>query len=71
MSGHVLPHTQLDDTGGVGRWKDADSKDGQGPVKAACLSCRQKKAKCDGVQPSCGQVRRVIDGQHRTMAYSS
>ncbi|KAL7424347.1 hypothetical protein Q5752_000029 [Cryptotrichosporon argae] len=26
-----------------------------GPVKAACLSCRQKKAKCDGVQPVCGQ----------------
>lgn len=30
----------------------------EGPVKAACLSCRQKKAKCDGVQPVCTQVRR-------------
>jgi hypothetical protein len=29
---------------------------GAGPVKAACLSCRQKKAKCDGVKPACGQV---------------
>lgn len=30
----------------------------EGPVKAACLSCRQKKAKCDGVQPVCTQVSR-------------
>jgi hypothetical protein len=28
----------------------------EGPVKAACLSCRQKKAKCDGVKPICTQV---------------
>lgn len=41
----------------VGKWpKDKDHKDGPGPVKAACLSCRQKKAKCDGVKPVCGQV---------------
>ncbi|RXK42243.1 hypothetical protein M231_00602 [Tremella mesenterica] len=34
--------------GGVGKWKD-------GPVKNACLSCRTKKAKCDGTRPICGQ----------------
>lgn len=28
----------------------------EGPVKAACLSCRQKKAKCDGVKPICTQA---------------
>jgi len=28
----------------------------EGPVKAACLSCRQKKAKCDGAKPICTQV---------------
>jgi hypothetical protein len=28
----------------------------EGPVKAACLSCRQKKAKCDGVKPICTQL---------------
>jgi hypothetical protein len=33
----------------MGRYKE-------GPVKAACLSCRQKKAKCDGVKPICTQV---------------
>ncbi len=39
----------------TGKWpKDKDH--GPGPVKAACLSCRQKKAKCDGVKPVCGQV---------------
>lgn len=32
---------------------------GDGPVKAACLSCRNKKAKCDGMQPTCGQVSHV------------
>jgi hypothetical protein len=36
----------------VTKWKDG--KDG--PVKNACLSCRTKKAKCDGVKPICGQV---------------
>jgi hypothetical protein len=36
--------------GGPGKWvKEA-------PVKNACLSCRTKKAKCDGQQPVCGQV---------------
>lgn len=35
----------------IGKWKD-----NEGPVKAACLSCRQKKAKCDGGRPACGQV---------------
>lgn len=25
------------------------------PVKNACLACRAKKARCDGVQPTCGQ----------------
>lgn len=28
----------------------------EGPVKAACLSCRHKKMKCDGAQPICLQV---------------
>jgi hypothetical protein len=28
----------------------------EGPVKAACLSCRQKKAKCDGIKPICTQA---------------
>ena len=28
----------------------------EGPVKVACLTCRSKKAKCDGVQPVCGTV---------------
>lgn len=32
----------------------------EGPVKNACLSCRTKKAKCDGTQPVCGQVRRLL-----------
>jgi hypothetical protein len=27
-----------------------------GPVKIACLKCRDKKAKCDGARPICGQV---------------
>lgn len=40
---------------GAGKWPK-DSKDLAGPVKAACLSCRQKKAKCDGAKPVCGQV---------------
>jgi hypothetical protein len=31
-------------------------KQKEGPVKAACLSCRQKKAKCDGTKPICTQV---------------
>lgn len=31
----------------------------EGPVKAACLSCRQKKAKCDGVKPICTQASLV------------
>ncbi|ORX34355.1 hypothetical protein BD324DRAFT_653133 [Kockovaella imperatae] len=35
-------------TNGVG-----DSSPKEGPVKAACLSCRSKKAKCDGVKPVC------------------
>lgn len=39
--------------GGIGKWK-GEAK--EGPVKNACLSCRSKKAKCDGVQPVCGQV---------------
>ncbi len=28
------------------------------PAKAACLSCRTRKARCDGQQPVCGQVSR-------------
>jgi len=30
----------------------------ESPVKAACLACRAKKAKCDGARPVCGAVRR-------------
>ncbi|OCF41820.1 hypothetical protein I317_04330 [Kwoniella heveanensis CBS 569] len=37
--------------GGVGKWTGSKAA----PVKAACLSCRTKKAKCDGKQPVCGQ----------------
>ena len=33
------------------------TKEKEGPVKAACLACRGKKAKCDGVRPRCGTVR--------------
>ncbi|WVQ83972.1 hypothetical protein IAT38_006117 [Cryptococcus sp. DSM 104549] len=44
------------DVGGVGKWSAKAA-----PVKAACLSCRQKKAKCDGQQPVCGQVRELND----------
>jgi hypothetical protein len=39
--------------GGIGKWR-GETK--EGPVKNACLSCRSKKAKCDGIQPVCGQV---------------
>ena len=28
----------------------------ESPVKAACLACRAKKAKCDGARPVCGAV---------------
>jgi hypothetical protein len=41
---------QTMDRGGFGKWKEKE-----GPVKNACLSCRAKKAKCDGAQPVCGQ----------------
>ncbi|WWD00275.1 hypothetical protein V866_007184 [Kwoniella sp. B9012] len=45
---------------GIGKWNNSSTTcDGHGqksaPVKAACLSCRNKKAKCDGKQPVCGQ----------------
>ncbi|OCF76632.1 hypothetical protein I204_02330 [Kwoniella mangroviensis CBS 8886] len=48
---------------GIGKWNN-NSTTGHGhgqksaPVKAACLSCRNKKAKCDGQQPVCGQCAR-------------
>lgn len=49
--GSVSPDTDE----GVGRAKVAKwSK--EGPVKNACLSCRNKKAKCDAGLPKCGQV---------------
>jgi hypothetical protein len=35
----------------------------ESPVKAACLTCRAKKAKCDGVRPICGAVSDSMDGQ--------
>lgn len=39
----------------------------EGPVKAACLSCRQKKAKCDGVQPVCTQASPLALPQQRAL----
>lgn len=44
----------------MGKWKSEKEKEKEGPVKNACLSCRSKKAKCDGVLPICGQVCREI-----------
>ncbi|WVR04404.1 hypothetical protein IAU60_001406 [Kwoniella sp. DSM 27419] len=44
-----------DGEGGVGKWNGGPKA---APVKAACLSCRTKKAKCDGKQPVCGQCAR-------------
>lgn len=41
----------------AGKWPKDKDHSVAGPVKAACLSCRQKKAKCDGAKPVCGQVR--------------
>ena len=38
---------------------DGSPKDG--PVKAACLSCRSKKAKCDGGKPVCAAVSGARD----------
>ncbi|KAK8846726.1 hypothetical protein IAR55_005813 [Kwoniella newhampshirensis] len=40
--------------GGIGKWTNPKPA----PVKAACLSCRTKKAKCDGTRPVCGQCSR-------------
>lgn len=41
----------------TGKWVEkSHHKDKEGPVKSACLSCRTKKAKCDGGRPVCGQV---------------
>jgi len=50
----------------LGKWKEADGKGAAaaGPVKAACLSCRQKKAKCDGAKPACGQVSNRLGRLH-------
>lgn len=47
----------------TGKWveKSQAHKDKDGPVKAACLSCRTKKAKCDGGRPVCGQVSNCIN----------
>lgn len=35
----------------TGKWRP----DREAPVKNACLTCRGKKARCDGVRPICGQ----------------
>ncbi|BEJ18251.1 hypothetical protein CspHIS471_0705280 [Cutaneotrichosporon sp. HIS471] len=43
---------------GVGKWPKDKDQPIHGPVKAACLSCRKKKAKCDGGKPSCLQCQR-------------
>ncbi|WVW78770.1 hypothetical protein I302_100732 [Kwoniella bestiolae CBS 10118] len=47
-------------TSGIGKWNAPVQAQGPkaAPVKAACLSCRNKKAKCDGKQPVCGQCAR-------------
>ncbi len=51
--GSVSPDTD-EEGSGVGKAKIVKwSK--EGPVKNACLSCRNKKAKCDGASP-CSQV---------------
>ncbi|EKC98880.1 hypothetical protein A1Q2_06851 [Trichosporon asahii var. asahii CBS 8904] len=43
----------------TGKWVEkSHNKDKEGPVKSACLSCRTKKAKCDGGRPVCGQCIR-------------
>ncbi|WWC59163.1 uncharacterized protein I303_101711 [Kwoniella dejecticola CBS 10117] len=47
--------------GGIGKWQGGNTNGNThkaAPVKAACLSCRNKKAKCDGNQPVCGQCAR-------------
>jgi hypothetical protein len=48
---------KAEDGDGVGKWMK------EGPVKNACLSCRTKKAKCDGQLPVCGQVSTNIKYQ--------
>jgi hypothetical protein len=48
----TTPPRKVDKT--IGKWSK------EAPVKNACLSCRTKKAKCDGQQPVCGQVRKLI-----------
>jgi hypothetical protein len=58
MNGH-LPDgydRQQAQTAQTGKWKSEKEKEKEGPVKNACLSCRSKKAKCDGILPICGQV---------------
>ncbi|WWC87197.1 uncharacterized protein L201_002083 [Kwoniella dendrophila CBS 6074] len=54
-----IPHAS---SSNIGKWTGPTNGNASGqksaPVKAACLSCRNKKAKCDGKQPVCGQCAR-------------
>lgn len=49
-SGQKGRSTSANSEGLIGKWAK------EGPVKNACLTCRNKKAKCDGALPSCGAV---------------
>ncbi|WWC67650.1 uncharacterized protein I206_101560 [Kwoniella pini CBS 10737] len=56
-----LPNFAGPSLGGIGKWQGGNTNGNNqksAPVKAACLSCRNKKAKCDGNQPVCGQCAR-------------
>lgn len=63
LSPHQDDEDDMEDGGAdssVGKWKGKTKLgDKERPVKAACLSCRSKKAKCDGQMPICGQVSRL------------
>ncbi|WWD22035.1 hypothetical protein CI109_106523 [Kwoniella shandongensis] len=54
LPGGLVDGTTGGGEGGIGKWTNPKAA----PVKAACLSCRTKKAKCDGKQPVCGQCSR-------------
>lgn len=49
IGGQGQQHPSSGKVKGKGAYKES-------PVKAACLTCRAKKAKCDGVKPICGAV---------------
>lgn len=74
-SGSNSSKDAVGEKGGVGKWKNEKEKekdkDKEGPVKNACLSCRTKKAKCDGAQPVCGQVSAAVVSAKSTFADSA